>query len=398
MKVVLAGYGSRGDVEPVATAARELLRRGHDVQMAVAPNMIPFVESTGVAAAAYGPDTWDQLDSAADLVADYAANLDDPVVALNEAIQNINQVKAAKTTTLAALADGADLLVAGFNEQGLAANVAEYQGIPLATLHFFPRRVWSSWQMYTQLTKQTDDAQRRALNLPKTAAAATTPLEIQAYDQLCLPGPPAEWVDADGRLPFVGALTLELRSDADDEVLSWIADGAPPIYFGFGSTPIASPAETVAVISAACARLGERALICSGPNDFTDVPRFEHTMVVSEVSHAAVFPVCRAIAHHGGAGVTAAALRAGVPSLILWFWLDQPMWADAVTGLEAGAGRAFSESTLDSLTADLGRVLAPEYRARAREVSDQMITSADSVTRTADLLEDTARLGVGPPG
>ena len=39
--------------------------------------------------------------------------------------------------------------------------------------------------------------------------------------------------------PFVGALTLELPTDADDEVLSWIAAGTPPIYFGFGSTPIA---------------------------------------------------------------------------------------------------------------------------------------------------------------
>ena len=386
MKVVLAGYGSRGDVEPVTTVARELLRRGHDVRMAVAPNMIGFAESAGVDAVAYGPNTWDQLDSAAGLVDNYAANIEDPVVALNEAIQNVNQVKAAKTATLTTLADGADLLVAGFNEQGLAANVAEYYDIPLTALHFFPKRVWSSWQMYTQLTKQTDDAQRGALNLPKTTGAST-PLEIQAYDELCLPGPAAEWVDSDGRHPFVGALTLGLHSDADDEVLSWIADGTPPIYFGFGSTPIASPAETVAVISAACARLGERALICSGANDFSDVPRFDHTMVVSEVSHAAVFPVCRAVAHHGGAGVTAAALRAGVPSLILWFWLDQPMWADGVSRLEAGAGRAFSESTLDSLTADLRRVLAPEYLARAREVAGRMIASAESVTRAADLVE-----------
>ncbi|SPM36532.1 glycosyl transferase [Mycobacterium rhizamassiliense] len=394
MKVVLAGYGSRGDVEPVTTVARELLGRGHDVQIAVAPNMIPFVESAGVAAVAYGPDTWDQMDSAAGLVGNYAANIDDPVVALNEMIQNVNHVKAAKTATLTTLAEGADMLVAGFNEQGLAANVAEYHDIPLAALHFFPRRVWSSWQMYAQLTKQTDAAQRAALNLPK-ASALPAPLEIQAYDELCLPGPAAEWVDADGRHPFVGALTLELQSGADDEVLAWIADATPPIYFGFGSTPIASPAETVAVISAACARLGERALICSGPNDFSAAPRFDHTMVVSEVSHAAAFPVCRAVAHHGGAGVTAAALRAGVPNLILWFWLDQPMWADGVARLEAGAGRAFSESTLDSLTDDLRRVLTPECAARAREVAAQMTKPADSVTRAIDLLEAAA--GVGSP-
>lgn len=391
MKVALAGYGSRGDVEPLTTVGRELMRRGHDVCMAVAPNMIGFVESARLAAVAYGPDSWEQMDSAAVLVDSYTANDADPIVALNEAIRNVNLVKAAKTTALASLAEGTDLVVAGFNEQGLAANVAEAQGIPLAALHYFPTRVWASWEMYTQLTKQTDNAQRRLLHLP-TKAEPSTPLEIQAYDALCLPGSAADWVEPDDRHPFVGALTLETPSDADEEVLSWIAAGTPPIYFGFGSTPIASPVETVAVISAACARLGERALICSGPNDFTGVQQFDHVKAVREVSHAVVFPMCRAVAHHGGAGVTAAGMRAGVPTLVLWFWLDQPVWADGVTELEVGAGRAFSASTLDSLTADLRCILAPQYLTRAREVAAQMTTSAESVCRATDLLEEVAGL------
>ena len=49
------------------------------------------------------------------------------------------------------------------------------------------------------------------------------------------PGLAAEWAKWDGRRPFVGALTLELPTDADEEVASWIAAGTPPIYFGFGS-------------------------------------------------------------------------------------------------------------------------------------------------------------------
>jgi UDP:flavonoid glycosyltransferase YjiC (YdhE family) len=57
MKFVVAGYGSRGDVEPCAAAALELLRRGHDVRMAVPPNMLGFVESAGLVRVAYGPDS-----------------------------------------------------------------------------------------------------------------------------------------------------------------------------------------------------------------------------------------------------------------------------------------------------------------------------------------------------
>ena len=74
-------------------------------------------------------------------------------------------------------------------------------------------------------------------------------LEIQAYDELCLPPLAAEWAEQSARRLFVGALTLELPADADDDVLAWIAAGTPPIYFGFGGTPIAAPADTVAMIA-----------------------------------------------------------------------------------------------------------------------------------------------------
>jgi UDP:flavonoid glycosyltransferase YjiC (YdhE family) len=45
------------------------------------------------------------------------------------------------------------------------------------------------------------------------------------------------------RRPFVGALTMELPTDADEEVASWIAAGTPPIFFGLGSMPVESPAR-----------------------------------------------------------------------------------------------------------------------------------------------------------
>src|ERR1700704_758493 len=63
MKFVLASYGTRGDVEPCVAIGRELLRRGHDVRMAVSPDQVGFAESTGLAAVGYGPDTrrWQEV-------------------------------------------------------------------------------------------------------------------------------------------------------------------------------------------------------------------------------------------------------------------------------------------------------------------------------------------------
>jgi UDP:flavonoid glycosyltransferase YjiC (YdhE family) len=191
----------------------------------------------------------------------------------------------------------------------------------------------------------------------------------------------------------VGPLALELATDADDEVLSWIAAGTPPIYFGFGSMPIASPADTVAMISKACAQLGERALVCSGASDFTQIPHFDHVKVAAAVNHAAIFPACRAVVHHGGAGTTARGIRAGVPTLILWIGADQPVWAAAIERLKVGSGREFSITTAESLVADLRSVLTPQHVTRAREVATQLATPAESAASAADLLDNAARLG-----
>jgi vancomycin aglycone glucosyltransferase len=393
MKFVVAGYGSRGDVEPCAAAALELLRRGHDVRMAVPPNMLGFIESAGLAGVAYGPDSREEMNPASDLVGNLLPKMTNPLSVVPEVVEHVTQVKVEKGATLTALANGADLILAGFNEQGLAANVAEYYGIPAVALHLFPERIWSSRWLFSLMTKVAEDAQRRELGLPEGTGPSPLSLEIQVYDALCLPGLAAESADQGGRRPFIGALTLELPTDTDEEVLSWIAAGTPPIYFGLGSTPIASPGETVGMISAACAQLGERVLICSGPNDVTGNQHPDHVKVVDAVNHSAIFPLCRAVVHHGGAGTTAAALRAGIPTLILWLWLDQPLWAAGIEQLKVGIARRFSESTADTLVADLRSVLAPRYVAQAREVAAQMTKPAESLARAGNLLDDTARRG-----
>jgi UDP:flavonoid glycosyltransferase YjiC (YdhE family) len=386
MKVVLAAYGTRGDTEPFAAVGRELLRRGHDVCMAVAPEMVGFLELAGLAAVPFGPES---------LASGRERTIQGPDSELAEQKKYLSRAMEEWGTALAALADGADLLVTGRIEQGLAANVAEYYGIPQAALHFFPgaHSRLSGW--VGPATEQAEDAQRRALGLREATGRSTRCLEIQAYDALCFPELAAEWADGDGRRPFVGALTLELPTEADDDVLSWIAAGTPPIYFGFGSGVwLPYPAQTFGLASVACARLGARALICSGASDFVDFPHSDQVKIAGAVNHSAVFPACRAVVHQGGAGTTAAGMRAGVPTLVLWHPInDQEIWAGAVERLKVGSGRAFSTSNLGSLVADLRSILDPQCVARAREVAAQMTKPAESITSVADLLEDAGRLG-----
>jgi UDP:flavonoid glycosyltransferase YjiC (YdhE family) len=386
MKFVLAGYGSRGDVEPCAVVGRELLRRGHEVAMAVPPNMVELVESAGLTPVAYGPDSHAQLNTAADYL---VGTMKNPYSALPEVMERVTKVWIAKGRVLTSLAADADLLLTTMNEQRLAANIAERHHIPLVALHFFPSRIQPSGELKANLVKLSEEPLRRALGLPDTAEPPAAALEIQAYDERCLPGQPADW--AEPGKPFVGALTLESPTDTDDAVLSWIDQGTAPIYFGLGSTPISPPADIVTLIIRACAQLGERLLICSGPNDLAEFDHFDHVKVVSAVNHAALLPRCRAAVHHGGAGTTAAAMRAGVPSLILWLWLDQPVWAAGVEQLKIGSARRFPDVTEESLVTDLKSILAPEYLAQARNIANEMLSPHESASSAADLVEAAAR-------
>jgi UDP:flavonoid glycosyltransferase YjiC (YdhE family) len=422
MKFVLAFYGTRGDVEPGVAVGRELLRRGHDVQMAVPPDLIGFAESAGLAAVGYGRDTQAWLEVTRNFWARFFRNfwkVREVIELFRESREPGTQSWAEMSTTLTSLAEKADLLLTGLSYQELAANVAEYQGIPLATLHWLPIRVnghvvpflpppliRSAMKVYEWLVwrgvKKVEDAQRRELGLPKSTGPAPRriaergSLEIQAYDEVCFPGLTAEWTKRARRealnRPFVGTLTMELPTAADDEVASWIAAGTPPIFFGFGSIPVESPADAIAMIGAACAQLGERALVGAGWSDFSNVPHFDHVKVVGTMNYAAIFPACRALVHHGGAGTTAAGLRAGVPTLILWMADVQFIWGAALKRLKVGTARRFSTTNEKSLVADLRRILAPQYVARAREIGARMNKPTESVAGAADRVEDFARL------
>ncbi|MDA4107547.1 glycosyltransferase [Mycolicibacterium holsaticum] len=419
MKFVLASYGSRGDIEPLVAVGRELLRRGHEVQMAVPPDLIGFAEAAGPSAVAYGPDLQAVLDAHRVFWTHFFRRfwkVRELVEHRREVVEPFLQCWKDIIATLTSLAEDADLLFTGVNFEDAAGNVAEYYDIPLATLHMFPLRAngkfvpflpaplgrlamkageWLAWRK----AKKVEGVQRGELALPK--ATAPSPwrltergcLEIQAYDEVCFSGLAREWAEWADQRPFVGALTLDLPTDADDEVASWIAAGTPPIFFGFGSLSVDSGTETLAMISAACAQLGERALVCSAGTEFSQAPGGEHVKVVTAMNYAAAFPACRAVVHHGGTGTTAAGLRAGVPALILSTDLDQTLWGTRIKRLKVGTARRFSGTNEKTLISDLRTILEPQYAARAREVAARMTKPAESVATVADLVEKLAERG-----
>ena len=384
--------------------------------------MVSYAQSAGLSAFAYGPRLQTVMDAYRDFWTCFFRN---PwkvreLIGLSREISTPRNSWGEMSDVLTSLADGADLLfTSNLAFERLAANVAEHHGIPLATLHWFPTRangqlmpslpapvVRTAMTAYEWLSrggaeKKPDDAQRRALGLP--AARGPWPwwigahgwLEMQAYDEACFPGLAAEWAQGSTHRPFnrpfVGTLTMELETDADEEVASWIAAGSPPIFFGFGSMPVKSPADTVAMISSACAQVGARALVGTAGESFGDIPRFEHVKVVGAVNYGAIFPSCRAVVHHGGTGTTALGLRAGAPTLILSTDLHQTLWGAQLKRLKVGTSRRFSATNEKTLVADLRTILDPECAARACELATRMTTPAENVVVATEMLEDFAQ-------
>jgi UDP:flavonoid glycosyltransferase YjiC (YdhE family) len=117
---------------------------------------------------------------------------------------------------------------------------------------------------------------------------------------------------------------------------AFLARGEPPLYVGFGSMPGIEPRRLTDIVLEALQQTGKRGLLVTGGGAIAVDQIPEHVHVVSDVPHDWLLPHVFAAVHHGGAGTTAATLRAGKPAAICPFFGDQPFWARRVVRLGVG--------------------------------------------------------------
>jgi UDP:flavonoid glycosyltransferase YjiC (YdhE family) len=131
-----------------------------------------------------------------------------------------------------------------------------------------------------------------------------------------------------------------------------LAAGDKPVYIGFGSMRERKPEETTHLLLEAIKRTGKRAILLSGWAGIGTSSLPDDVFLLKYAPHGWLFPRMAAVVHHGGAGTTAAVLRAGVPSVVVPMMSDQPFWGRRVH--ELGAGTApipRSRLTADNLAA-----------------------------------------------
>ena len=119
-------------------------------------------------------------------------------------------------------------------------------------------------------------------------------------------------------------------------LLDFLATGEPPIYVGFGSVVVEDPAAVRRIVFTALEKAGARGIVSDGWGRLTGEAPPPHVFQIGDTPHDWLFARCRAVCHHGGAGTTAAGLRAGLPTVVVPFFGDQFFWGRVIA--DAGAG------------------------------------------------------------
>jgi sterol 3beta-glucosyltransferase len=174
-------------------------------------------------------------------------------------------------------------------------------------------------------------------------------------------------------------------------VAEFLNAGPPPVYVGFSSMIPRDPESTIHLALRALQAAGTRGILGSGwmpPDLHDDLP--EDVLVLDEIPHDWLFPRVAAVVHHGGAGTTGAAIRAGTPEVVVPFYADQPFWGARVTALGLGPPPIPEKSlTAEALAMAIGIAVNDEsIRRRSREAGE-LLRAEDGVEAAVGIVDRT---------
>jgi vancomycin aglycone glucosyltransferase len=372
MRVLLSTYDSRGGVEPLAALAVRLRALGADALVCAPPDCADRLAELGVPLVPAG----------------------EPVRALVHRATPPSPADVPRLTaeliatwfdTVAAAAEGCDALVAsGVIPAAVGArSVAEKLGIPCVHVSYCPiflpsphhrphplpgrplppevtdnRVLWElDAQGYNAVFGPALNTQRVANGLPPVRNVR----DFLLGDHPWLAADPvlAPWPEpANPGVVQTGAWILPDERPLPVELEAFLDAGPPPVYVGFGS--MRAPQDIARVAIEAIRAQGRRALVACGWAGLAPIDDRDDCFAVGEVNQQALFGRVAAVVHHGGAGTTTTATRAGAPQVVVPQWADQPYWASRVAGLGIGVAHDVQAPTAESLSA----ALKPPWRPR----------------------------------
>jgi UDP:flavonoid glycosyltransferase YjiC (YdhE family) len=411
MNVLLCPIGSRGDVQPMLVLGSELERRGHAVRIAAPPNFRLAAEALGLPFVPIGEDIHRVI------MDNRALSEQHPVRALPELIRLLRRKTEQQVRELFEGVTQADLVVAAGLSFGPRL-LAEKLGVPYcfvcyslsavpsaahppAPLPIFGLPRLGNRALWLAVTRLFDGAVgpvlsrlRREFGLqPDRTPWRTIHVDsaVLAQDRVLGELP----ADAPPGMQHVAALVPEKAQaeplpDAVERFLLRARESARSIvYLGFGSMPSVERARIAAAAAHIAERHAARVLLFSQHDEDRELALPEAVLPIGPVAHQLLFPQVDLIVHHGGAGTTAAALRAGVPQLIVPHIVDQFFHGRRLAELGL-APAPVPKSKFDAAALERAVVSLERFRAPALAITAR-IEAAGGARQAADHLEMLAQ-------
>ena len=387
MRVLLSTIGSRGDVQPLVALALALGARGHEPRLCAPPDFREWIESFRLPFTPIGPEI--RTTTAP------GHGSTPPVFTPERRRQLAEGTVATQFETVGAAARGCDVIVAATALQIAARSLAENIGIGYVFAAYTPtvlpsphhpppalpplpdqtlppttdnRELWArDGARFNDLFGSALNAHRASLGLPPVS-------DVRGHmftDRPWLAADPTlgPWPAEDDGVVQTGAWMLPDDRPLPADLERFLDTGDAPVYFGFGSMrPPDAPAQVLARVDAARA-VGRRAIVSAGWADLSALDGQSDCLVITEANLQALFPRVAAVVHHGGAGTTTLAGRAGAPQVIIPQVYDQHYWARRVGELGIGTTIALADVTTESLTGALAHALQSDVVDRAHAIA-----------------------------
>ncbi|MEO8260738.1 MAG: glycosyltransferase [Acidobacteriota bacterium] len=396
MRALLSAVGTRGDVQPAVALALELRTLGHAVRLCISPNFVDWAKSLGLEARPMGVEMRLPPPAAG------AAPALTPEE-LRRLWKSMPDLITDQFETIGAAAEGCDVIVGANAHQYAAPSIAARAGIGCVTAVYTPvalpspdlapppapgttagqttgASIGELWR--NTATAWNDRALGRIndnrLRLGMDAIDDVLDYVLTSRTWLAADAALAPIPNTPGRTIFqTGAWVFVDRTPLPADLQAFLDRGEQPIFAGFGSMPAAAGAGRL--LLGAARAVGRRLLLSKGWAGLELIDEAPDCMAVGDVSHDLLFPRVAAVLHHGGAGTTAAAARAGIPQVITPTAGDQFYWARRIVDLELGATTSYPTMTAESLAGALREALAPAVAVRARAFAGEVRSDGAAV-------------------
>ncbi|XP_022844126.1 sterol 3-beta-glucosyltransferase UGT80A2-like isoform X4 [Olea europaea var. sylvestris] len=401
LQIVMLIVGTRGDVQPFVAIGKKLQDYGHRVRLATHSNFKEFVLTAGLEFYPLGGDP--------KVLAEYMVKnkgflpsgpSEIPVQRsqMKEIIYSL--LPACKEPDLdSGIPFKADAIIANPPAYG-HTHVAEALNIPI---HIFFTMPWTptsefphplsrvkqpagyrlSYQIVDSLIwlgirDMINDVRKKKLKLrPVTYLSGSQASELDIpHGYIWSPHLVPKPKDWGPKVDVVGFCFLDLATNYEppESLVNWLQAGPKPIYVGFGSLPVQEPEKMTQIIVEALEITEQRGIINKGWGGLGTLAEPKDSIyLLDNCPHDWLFLQCAAVVHHGGAGTTAAGLKAACPTTIVPFFGDQPFWGDRVHARGVGPPPIpVDEFSLPKLVDAIKFMLDPKVKERAVELAKAM--------------------------